>query len=182
MSDPFLGQIEAFAFGFAPRGWAPCNGQLMPIAQYQALFSLLGTQFGGNGVATFGLPDLRGHVANGMGASSWGTAYTIGGKSGTETVTLVATQMPAVPHTHSLNAMKNDTTSGAAVPSGPVLLGSGYEGTTAVSIYATAATTTPPQVVIGTLSPVGGTQHSNLMPYNVLNYCISLTGIYPSRN
>src|SRR4029453_7998397 len=99
MSEPFLGQIQAFGFNFAPRGWATCDGQILPIAQNTALFSLLGTTYGGNGVNTFGLPDLRGRVAVHQGNGPGLSPYVIGEVTGTESVTLILTQMAA--HNHA---------------------------------------------------------------------------------
>lgn len=181
MSDPFVGQIEAFAFNFAPKGWAQCNGQLLSIQQNAALFSLLGTYYGGNGTSNFALPDLRGRLAVSQGLSPGGSTYGIGESVGTETVTLVQTQMPA--HSHTLNAVNNGLNGGTGVPSSTVQLGSGIDkksgSTTAASIYAPS---NGPQVAMESLLPSGGsTPHSNMMPYLTINYCIALIGVYPSR-
>ena len=164
--EPFIGQISTVAFPFAPRGWALCNGQLLSIAQNQALFSILGTTYGGNGVQTFALPDLRGRAA--MNASSANPLGTVGG---TETVALLSAQMPA--HTHSVNAV----TTAPTVPSPSNALwaaaasGNQYAATTNASMS--------PSAMGGT----GGSQpHGNMQPSTVLNFVIALQGIFPSRN
>jgi len=177
MSEQYIGQIEAFAFGTVPRGWAICAGQLLSIQQNQALFALLGTQFGGNGVQTFGLPDLRGRAAVGYGVS-----YQIGQKAGEENHTLTSAEVPA--HTHPLNVQNNGTTGGTAIPSSSLVPGSPYDagaGNAPVNLYA-ASTTTPTVALSATSAAGGGQAHSNMMPYLALNYCIALTGIFPSRN
>jgi len=180
MSTPFLGQIEIFSFNFAPKGWAQCNGQLMPINQNQALFSLLGTTYGGNGRVTFALPDLRGRLP-----ISKGPINTIGVKSGEEAHSLIISEMAS--HNHFLRA---DATTTATVntpgASGSSVLGrsSGQAnpgGPFTVQIYSTS----PPNSTLdpGAVSPVGGSQpHENHMPYLVLNFCIALQGIFPSQN
>jgi microcystin-dependent protein len=181
MAEPFLGDIEAFSFNFAPKGWAFCAGQLLPINQNQALFSLLGTNFGGDGVRTFALPDLRGRIANAFGQGPGLANYTLGQTSGEESHTLAVNEMPAGGHSHSVAATNNGTTGGTNVPSPAVTLGSGYSsqaGSPAVNIYSSAA----PTIAMGSLSPAGGQPHENRMPFLALNYCIALQGIYPSRN
>jgi microcystin-dependent protein len=166
MSEQFLGQITIFSFGFAPRGWALCNGQLLPINQNQALFSLLGTFYGGNGIQTFALPNLQGNVA-----MSFGNGYTQGQVGGESAHTLLTTEIP--PHSHPVNygAAATSLTPGgelwAADPNGNVTFASSPSETLA------------PQA-IGPNS--GGLPHSNMQPYLVLNFCIALTGIFPSRN
>lgn len=178
MSEPYVSQIEAFAFDYAPKGWLQCAGQLLPVAQYQALFSLLGTTFGGNGTTNFQLPDLRGRVAIGMGQGNGLNDYPEGAIAGTESVTLSLPNMPG-PHTHTLNA-NNATTGGTNAPSSSVALSSGYTTTTPVTaeaIYSTDA----PTLTMGSLVPMGGQPHTNLMPYLAVNYCICVSGIYPTR-
>ena len=168
MSDPFIGQIALFPYNFAPRGWAFCNGQLLSIAQNTALFSLLGTTFGGNGQTTFALPDLRGRAAMSSGQAPGLAPYVLGEQGGTETVTLSTAQVPA--HTHTVMASQNDAT--ASSPTNTVPAGGGAYGTA-------LNTSMNPNMV----QPVGGSQpHENRPPYLVLNYCIALEGIYPSRN
>lgn len=181
MTTQYLGQIEAFAFKFAPKGWAQCNGQLLSIQQNTALFALLGTYYGGNGVTTFALPDLRGRLVLSQGQASGGSFYTIGEQIGTENVSLLYTNMPA--HTHSMNIINNGTTNGSATPGGTVQLASGIAQTqpnpAATLLYAPS---NGPQVALENLGPSGGSlPHSNMMPYLAINYCISLTGIFPSR-
>jgi microcystin-dependent protein len=179
MAEPFISQIEAFAFNFAPKGWALCAGQTLPINQNQALFSLLGTTFGGNGTTTFVLPDLRGRLANGFGQGSGLANYNLGQQGGEETHTLTVTETP--PHSHLINANNNGTTGGSSTPGGGVTLGAGYAnqtGSPAVNIYSTAA----PTIAMGSLGPTGGQPHENRMPFQALNYCIALQGIFPSRN
>lgn len=166
MSTPFLSEIKIVSFNFAPKGWALCNGQLLPINQNQALFSLLGTTYGGNGQTTFALPDLRGqvpiHVGNG---------HTLGEEAGSTSVTLNILQLPT--HIHSLQA--TNTTATLDFPGGNVL------GKAPISAYGPAARLTPMNA--GTVGSVGGNQpHNNMMPYLVLNFIIALQGIFPSRN
>jgi microcystin-dependent protein len=167
VAEPFLGTIIIFAGNFAPRGWAFCNGQLLPINQNTALFSLLGTQYGGNGQTTFALPDLRGRAALHFGQGPGLSNYTQGEVAGVENVTLLASQMPA--HTHAQPATAGDETTNrpnAAVPA---------RG----GVYANAADGSN---LAGTTSAGGGQPHENRQPYLVLNYIIALEGIFPSRN
>ena len=181
MAQPFIGQIEAFGFNFAPKNWAFCAGQLLPINQNTALFSLLGTTYGGNGTTTFALPDLRGRIANAFGQGQGLAPYILGQTGGEEFHTLALTEMAAGGHTHAINATNNGKTGGTNVPSNAVTLGSGYSsetGSPVVNIYSTAA----PTIAMGSLAPVGGQPHENRMPFLVLNYCIALEGIFPSRN
>jgi microcystin-dependent protein len=181
MAEPFLGQIEAFSFGFAPRGWALCAGQVLPIAQYTALFSLLGTYYGGDGVRTFGLPDLRGRLANAFGQGSGLKSYNLGQSGGQETHTLQLNEMAAGGHSHLIAAVNNAAAGGVSVPGPTVTLGSGRAneaGSPAVDIYSTAAST----IAMASLAPTGGQPHENRMPFLGLNYCIALQGIFPSRN
>lgn len=174
--EPFIGQLMLVGFNFAPRGWALCNGQLLSIAQNTALFSLLGTTYGGNGVTTFALPDLRGraplHFGQGPGLSN----YDQGQVSGTESVTLLSSQMP--PHNHAVAA--NSNTGTATDPSGAVLASFGSamppEGP-----YTTAGpNTTLAASAVGAAG--GGQPHENMPPYLVLNWIIALEGVFPSRS
>lgn len=179
MAEPFLGEIEAFPYNFAPNGWAFCAGQLLPINQYQALFSLLGTTFGGNGTTTFALPDLRGRIANAFGQGPGLGNYILGQSGGEETHTLNVAETPS--HSHTIAAVNNGQTGGTNVPSGSVTLGSGYAsetGSPGVNIYSSA----PPSIAMGSLGGAGGQPHENRMPFLGLNYCIALQGIFPSRN
>jgi len=168
--EPFLGQLMLVPYNFAPQGWAFCNGQIMSIAQNSALFSLLGTTYGGNGQTTFALPDLRGRVAVSSGQGPGLQNYSLGEVAGSESVTLISTQMPA--HTHLVGA---STGSAQATPD------NAFPGSdTSTQIYDLAASTTMnPQMI----QPAGGSQpHENRQPYLVLNYIIALQGIYPSRS
>lgn len=171
MSEFFIGQIMPAGFNFAPKYWALCNGQQLPIAQNQALFSLLGTMYGGNGVQTFALPDLRSRTPLGVNVSY----YPQGTVGGTENVTLLDTNLPT--HTHLLVGSNQNGNSRAATNNVHATLTS----TAAAPYYTPAAALTvlPPQ----NLAPAGGNQpHPNLQPYTVINFCIALQGIFPSRN
>lgn len=167
MSELFLGQIMPAAFSFAPKNFASCNGQLLPIAQNQALFSLLGTTYGGNGTINFQLPDLRSRTP--IGAENGGPLGVIGG---VENVTLLASQIP--PHNHTFNG--TTTAASTRIPAGNVLLGS----TGTLNVYAAASGT---QVPLNALDNAGqNTPHANIQPYLALNFCIALSGVFPSRN
>jgi microcystin-dependent protein len=179
---PLLGQLMAFAGNFAPRGYALCAGQLLPISQNTALFSILGTTYGGNGTTNFALPDLRGrtpiHSGQGPGLSS----RVLGEQDGAEAVTLTQATFPT--HTHALNADAAAATSSS--PMGGLTAeaaGSGRGGVKfAVNLYSPLAATTtlaPPQLAQG---PGGGQPHNNLQPYLAINWCIALQGIFPARN
>lgn len=171
--DPFIGEIKLVPYNFAPQGWALCQGQILPIAQNTALFSLLGTTYGGNGQTTFALPDLRGrcivHTGQGAGLSF----VALGEQNGVENVTLNTGQIPA--HSHSFQVQSGNATE----------LGSSgnfsAKATGSVgNIYGAAAGATFP---VNTVQPAGGTlPHSNMQPYLVLNYCIALQGIFPQRS
>ena len=181
MAEPFLGEIEAFPFNFAPNGWAFCAGQLLPINQNQALFALLGTTFGGNGTTTFALPDLRGRIANAFGQGPGLAPYNLGQPGGEESHTLQLAEMQPGGHGHTVTARNNGATGGTNAPSDAVRLGSGYAseaGSPAVNIYNSAA----PTVAMESLAEKGGHPHENRMPFLGLNYCIALQGIFPSRN
>lgn len=177
--EPFVGQIEAFAFTFPPRGWALCGGQILPISQNQALFALLGTNFGGDGRNNFALPNLQGRVAIGEGPGQGLTWRLLGQFGGEETHTLVLDEVG--PHTHTLNAVANGTAGGTNVPGPGVTLASGYTnetGTPVVNVYGSGNT----PIAMGALPSVGGQPHENRMPFLGMNYCIALQGIFPSRN
>lgn len=170
MTDPFVGEIRALGFNFAPRGWAKCEGQLLPISQNTALFSLLGTMYGGNGQTTFGLPDLRGRVAMHSGQGPGLSDRVQGEASGSEAVTLITAQLPA--HSHAIASTAGDQTTDRPGPSAGFAKG---------GAYATAADATL-ETAMGTTAVGGSQPHPNLQPYLVLNYCIALQGIFPSRN
>jgi microcystin-dependent protein len=173
MSSPFLGQIQIFPYNFAPRGWAFCNGQILPIAQNTALFSLLGTTYGGNGQTTFALPDLRGRVPNSSGQGPGLSNYSLGQVGGTESTTLTINQMPA--HGHPYQPKANE---GGGVSKEPL---NAYLAKSGENLY--AASTDGTLMGMQTTGLTGGSQpFSLLQPYLTLNYCIALEGIFPSRN
>jgi microcystin-dependent protein len=167
MASPFLAEIRMFSFNFPPKGWGLCNGQLLPINQNQALFSLLGTTYGGNGVTTFALPDLRGRAPIHFDGN-----HVEGALAGQEAHTLISAELAA--HTHSLNATNdtaNQTSPGNNALANP-LPERPYQALS-------NPTTLNPQAI----SNVGGGQpHNNMQPYLVINFCIALVGIFPSRN
>lgn len=172
---PFIAQITGFGFNFAPKGWAYCAGQLMSIQQNQALFSILGTTYGGNGIQNFALPDLRGRVPISWGQGPGLSGYTLGQASGTQAVTVLPNQLPL--HNHTLNA---NTGVSALGPPSPNILSQGPIVNTQVLWYGTS-----PNAVMnaGSIANAGGTQPISIMqPYNVINYSIALNGIFPSRN
>jgi len=170
--EPFIGEIRFVGFNFAPTGWLPCDGRLLPIVQYQALFSLLGTYYGGDGRTTFGIPDMRGRVAVGAGQGVALTNRTNGDNGGQETVTLTIPQMPK--HTHNLKAYSGTANSSAPTANIPANSPSG-----AVYSNQTPDTTLRSSVVTTT----GNNQpHENMQPYMTMTCIIALEGIFPSRN
>ncbi|MBD9512038.1 phage tail protein [Ensifer sp. ENS10] len=176
MTEVFLGQIMMTGFDFAPRGFALANGQLLPIAQNSALFSLLGTFYGGNGTTNFCLPNMQGRIPVAFGPSydpSWNpTPMEIGQFSGSETVTLTTPQLPQ--HIHQ--GLGTSSTGVSRNPAGNLV------GTTSTAIYGAA---TGPQVTLASdaVAPAGGGQpHDNMQPFCVINFCVALAGSYPSRN
>ncbi len=170
MSEPFIGEVKIVAFNFPPRGWALCNGQLLPISQNQALFALLGTQFGGNGTTSFALPNLQARVPVEQGTLAGGSSYVIGQAGGEFAHTLISGEMPS--HTHTAQG-SSDAGSGV-VPAANV-------PASASGLYGAAAALTP--LNPASVAAVGGSQpHENRQPYLVLNFCIALQGIFPSRN
>jgi len=175
MAEPFIGQVTMLAIPYAPKGYALCNGQLLPPRQNQALFALLGTQYGGNGTTTFSLPDLRGRSPVSYMPSvdpSWQPQpYPIGLKEGFETVTLTTDQIPA--HIHMTTASTVASTDGEPSSNEALAVGS-------IPIYTTAITPVP--LGGGPLSKAGGgVSHANMQPFLAINMCIALSGIYPSR-
>jgi microcystin-dependent protein len=177
--EPFVGQITLFPFFFAPRGWALCEGQLLPISQYAALFSLLGTYYGGNGASNFALPDLRGRVPIGQGQGPGLTNYTIGSTQGVENVTLIASHSPS--HSHPFPAVTTQATTNAPSGAWPAQGHGSGRGAFPVNIYAPPQTRVP--LASGQVAPAGGGQsHTNLQPFLTLNWCIALQGIYPPRS
>ena len=176
MSEFFIGQVMMAGFNFAPKFWALCNGQLLPINQNQALFSLLGTQYGGNGTTNFALPDLRSRTPIGYASSvdpSWQPpSVQIGQTGGVENVTLLSTNLPT--HTHAANA-----TTSAGIARNPR---TALYGSTAKNLHGPSTGALVP-LNPQTVAPAGGNQpHPNLQPYTTINFCIALSGIFPSRN
>lgn len=173
MSDPFLAEVRIAGFNFAPRGWAFCNGQILPIAQNTALFSLMGTTYGGDGRTTFALPNLQGKVPMFSGHGPGLSNHRLGDTGGTELETLSINQLAN--HTHSVTAGNAPSTLKA--PSADVGLSRSGGG----NIYMTPPGNLVPMAADNP-GPIGGGQpHNNMMPYTVLNFIIALTGIYPSR-
>jgi microcystin-dependent protein len=173
MAQPYIGQITLVAFNFAPQGWALCNGQLLSIDQYTALFSLIGTTYGGDGQTNFALPDLRGRVPIHQGQSSGTSNYTMGQVGGSESVTLTASQIPS--HTHQAQCV-----TGGSNTRSPV---NGIWAAAASDTVYKAATVGQANMAAGAIGSAGGNQpHSNLMGYQVLNYIIALYGDFPPRN
>jgi microcystin-dependent protein len=200
--DPILGTIIMFGFTFAPRGWMFCQGQLLPIAQYQAVFALLGTTYGGNGTTNFALPDMRGRVPIGMGTGPGLSPYVQGEMVGSENSVIAVNQMPA--HTHAATATSTSTSTStsmlygeniagtASLPANKLLAGSAAgnpytvptpaqnKAMAAESIETTTTTATTTTVVV---APAGsGLPVPNIQPSLCLNYCIAIEGIFPSRN
>jgi len=172
MSDQFVGEIRIFATDFAPTGWAQCNGQLMPLSQNTALFSLLGTTYGGNGTSTFALPDLQGRAPLQQGAGPGLSQRDLGEAGGSASVALLPSEMPA--HSHQL--MHSGGAANASTPS----VDTAFARTTAAQVYAPGDSSVPASAQA--LSPAGGgTPHNNMQPYLTLNFCIALQGIFPPR-
>lgn len=173
MSEPFIGNISIFGFNFAPRSWAKCDGQLLPINQNQSLFSLLGTTYGGDGRTSFALPDMRSrapmHAGNGSGLSQ----RNLGSKPGSEQVTLAETQIPA--HGHAANGSVGNATTGTPQGNLPAPVVPSF------NVYADSDNLTAgaPGQISG---PGSATPHQNMQPFNTLNFCIALAGLFPSRN
>src|SRR5258705_104093 len=169
--DPFVAEVRIFPFNFAPTGWAFCDGQILPISQNTALFSLLGTTYGGNGQSTFALPDVQGRAAMHPGQGPGLSLYDLGEEGGSETVTLLESEIPA--HSHSLVASLSD---------GLFLQPSGQQFAqgVGVNIWDTPAPNTT--LANNALTPAGGDlPHNNMQPYLTLNYCIALQGVSPPR-
>ena len=172
MAEPFLSEIRVFSFNFAPKGWALCNGQFLPINQNQALFALLGTTYGGNGQTTFALPDLRGRLP-----IHEGSGHTLGEAAGAPSVTITAQTMPQ--HIHPL--MASNVQGNATNPN---FGGTGYVfAQDPGNVYSNGFGGGAGVLNAGSVTSVGGSQpHENRMPYLVLNFCIALQGIFPSQN
>jgi microcystin-dependent protein len=173
VADPFVAEIRIFPFNFAPKGWAFCNGQILPISQNTALFSLLGTTYGGDGRSNFALPNIQGRVPMHPGQGPGLSPYTLGQAAGEDGVVLTLPQMGS--HRHTLEG--STITGGNTAPSGESLGNSG-----ATPLYQTATTTNLVNLNTKGISTVGaGAAHNNLMPYLTVNFCIALQGVFPPR-
>jgi microcystin-dependent protein len=181
MSNPFVAEIRIFGFNFAPKGWAMCDGQILPISQNTALFSLLGTNYGGNGTSNFGLPNLKGSVPIHVGASPGPglSPYFLGQTGGEQNHTLIQQEMPA--HNHNLNADRSTATS--ANPSNAFYRAGEFPGNPPGAVWAYNAATSPSTSLNpNTISLTGGNQpHNNMMPYLTMTFCIALQGVFPPR-
>jgi microcystin-dependent protein len=186
MSDAYMGQIEIFGFGFPPSGWALCAGQLLPIGQNQALFSLLGTTFGGDGITTFGLPDLRSRTPIGQGKGGGLSPRGIGEKVGEESHALNSDETPY--HTHNLQTLDipegGDLTNNVNTPGGMLLTRADARDPSGnqlpINIYYPSTAPAVPMASAAVAS-TGGQAHLNMMPFLTLNVCIALRGLYPDR-
>ncbi len=173
MADQFVAEIRIFPFNFAPRGWAWCNGQLLPLSQNTALFSLLGTTYGGNGVSNFALPNMQGNAPMHQGQGPGLSLHDLGEQGGSETVTLLQTEMPA----HSHNLMANTTTSTKSIPTG-----NSFAKGSSMTPYLAPASAPTTAMAFQAIAPAGGSlPHNNMMPYLALYFNIALQGIFPPR-
>lgn len=181
MSDPFLAEIRIFPLSFAPYGWALCSGQLMAISQNAALFSLLGTYYGGNGTSNFGLPNLQGAAPMQQGQGNGLSNYTLGERGGVPQVTLISSNLPA--HNHVLAADASTTNGTTADPSGQVFMrGVSTQSTTEFGFPFTTDTSKQTQFSPNAIGFTGNNNpHNNMMPYLALNFCIALQGEFPPR-
>jgi microcystin-dependent protein len=167
MSTPYLGQIGTFSFGFAPKGWALCDGQLLAINQNQALFSLLGTSYGGDGIASFGLPNLQGRAPAMFGG---GDSFVLGQTGGEQNHTLLVSELPA--HTHGVVA--------ASSPGNELTAPGNFPAAVEADAYSTAAPTTA--LGAGMLAAGSSQPHENMQPFLVVNFCIAIQGIFPPQS
>ncbi len=170
MSEPFLAEVRIVGFNFAPRGYAQCDGQIMPINQNQSLYSLLGTTYGGDGRTSFALPDMRARTPIHVGGS-----HGRGQRPGVETVTLTGTQIPN--HNHVMEATDQDGTSGD--PTNNLFAGA---QSALGNVYSDATASVNTQLATAAIGEAGGSPHDNMMPYLAINYIIALKGVFPSRN
>lgn len=171
--DPFVAEIRIFPFNFAPKGWAFCDGQLLPISQNTALFSLLGTTYGGDGKSNFALPNMQGNAPMHPGQGPGLSLHDLGETGGSDTVTLLESELPA--HSHALNASGQPGED--ASPSGEALARS-----VGAVLYQTNVSQNLVSMAPGVLAPTGGGQpHNNMQPYLTLNFCIALQGVFPPR-
>lgn len=176
MSDPFLGEIRMFGGNYAPRGWAFCNGQIMSISQNSPLFAILGVTYGGNGQSTFALPNMQGRTPMHWGTGAGLSPHSLGEMSGTETVTLLSTQMPA--HNHQILAANEEGNN--FTPGGNTLAGTTGSGGNANTYFNGSPNT---NLNLASMGVAGGNQpHSNMSPYLCVSFIIALQGIFPPRN
>jgi microcystin-dependent protein len=172
--DPFVAEIRIFPFNFAPKGWAFCDGQLLPLSQNTALFSLLGTTYGGDGKSNFALPNMQGNAPMHPGQGPGLSLHDLGETGGSETVTLLESEIPS--HAHTLRASPDDADNNLPSPAmsfAKTQKEFGYQSNASASLVTMADTT---------LAPAGGDQpHNNMQPYLTLNFCIALQGVYPPR-
>ncbi|HLX11020.1 MAG TPA: tail fiber protein [Thermoanaerobaculia bacterium] len=174
MSNPFLAEIRIFPFNFAPTGWAFCDGQILPLSQNTALFSLLGTTYGGDGKSNFALPNMQGNVPMHPGQGPGLSLHDLGETGGSDTVTLLESEIPS--HSHSMMAFGGQASGHTPAPS------VGFARAVGVDAYSANSTSGLVQMADSTVAPAGGDQpHNNLMPYLTLNFCIALQGVYPPR-
>ncbi|MCP3962043.1 MAG: phage tail protein [bacterium] len=175
MSEPFLAEVRIVGFNFAPRGWAFCDGQILPINQNQSLYSLLGTTYGGDGRTSFALPDMRGRTPMHVGSSN-GQSHQQGQKSGEETHTLSAGEMPQ--HDHVLEATNNSANQPSPLGHVPAQVSAGVD-----FVYSSASDNLNANLNSASIANVGGGQaHNNMQPTIAVNFCIALRGLFPSRN
>jgi len=173
MADPFVAEIRIFPFNFAPKGWAFCNGQLLPLSQNTALFSLLGTTYGGDGKSNFALPNLQGSAPMHPGQGPGLSLHDLGETGGTETVTLLESELPLHPHTQ----MANTTTATKSLPTG-----NSFAKGSAMIPYLAPAGAPVVQMAFQTIAPAGGSlPHNNMQPYLTLYFNIALQGVFPAR-
>jgi len=179
MADPFLAEVRIWGLNFAPRNWAFCNGQILAISQNTALFSLIGTYYGGNGVSNFALPDMQSRVPMGAGDGPGLSSRVLGEEGGVESVTLSQGQMPGAPHNHSVGA-QTAPLSQLATPANTT-----YTRPASGNLYASPASPTVVAMASTALPPAGGGSgqpHENRQPYLTLNFTICISGIFPARN
>ena len=172
--DPFVAEIRIFPFNFAPKGWAFCDGQILPLSQNTALFSLLGTTYGGDGKSNFALPDMQGNAPMHPGQGPGLSLHDLGETGGSDTVSLLESEIPS--HSHALMAENLPATTGTPGP------GNGLARAAHANAYQSDTTTNIVQMSDNTVAPAGGDQpHNNLQPYLTLNFCIALQGVFPPR-
>jgi microcystin-dependent protein len=183
MSQPFIGEIRMFGGNFAPRGWALCNGQTLPISSNAALFSILGTTYGGNGTSTFMLPNLQGLVPMNWGASPYGTQYIIGETGGSANVTLTAAQMPA--HSHQTQMSVSNAAGNVTDPTNaiPAQINTGQVKTPSTTAFGYSSSAATGHMAASAVTNTGGSQpHSVMQPFLCVSFIIATQGIFPTRN